>query len=224
VTCATLAVTVTPTRRGTLVRVDDPITRTLSRFAAGASPNELAADLAALHGEIEQAERARDEAIADLERLRAAESAIRSVMSFLQVAQREPAVIVPTDNMDLIPPAVKSDHGTSRATTRDLLLRVFRQHPEHPAWRPPELRDQLASDGEPRELNSIRVTLRRMVDKGQLNKDGDVYRLRPDARATSMGGDGGSTPRVVEPVSKTGLAQEGQGTADVPDPAAPSGS
>jgi hypothetical protein len=66
--------------------------------------------------------------------------------------------------------------GQERVTTRDRILGIIREHisrgrePDH-GWTPAEFLEEFERQGTETNINLIRVTLRRMVRDGQLERD-----------------------------------------------------
>jgi hypothetical protein len=96
------------------------------------------------------------------------------------------------------------DDPAAPVSKRDAMRAVMAQHPERDAWRPREMRDRLARAGITATTNNVAVTMRRMAERGQLQRLEDGrYTLPPKPGASDMGVGQGSTPAPDDPGVQT---------------------
>jgi hypothetical protein len=98
-------------------------------------------------------------------------------------SQPELAMGVP---MSSFAPAWPAKDTSVNTPTR--LVRIMRAHPDRASWSPPELGAELAREGQPVDSNTVRVALRRMAKRGDIERSDDGrYRLGPEG-PTDTGG------------------------------------
>jgi|SRR5215213_1494829 len=97
-----------------------------------------------------------------------------------------------------LPAAAASGNGGGRPrSTRSAILQLMRGHPEHERWTTKEVKGRLALQGIRASTNLIGVTMRRMVESGELVRDENdsrFFKLPPARETTSMGARGDSKP------------------------------
>lgn len=76
------------------------------------------------------------------------------------------------------------------SSKRAPILAIMREHPEKRGWSPAQMRTELARRGISVSPNSIRVTMARMANAGQLTRPGNgLYSLADDQAALTAPGD-----------------------------------